>query len=112
MTELDEWVTAARAELGLADHVDVELLLDVAREAAHGVQKTAAPVTTYLLGLAVGRGATTTERTGVEMEALTAVAVAGLTVIDMVKAVERSAVLTDVQIEAKSGGRSGTWTRP
>ncbi|MFN2540006.1 MAG: cyclic pyranopterin monophosphate synthase MoaC [Mycobacteriales bacterium] len=53
----------------------------------------------------------TAERTGVEMEALTAVAVAGLTVIDMVKAVERQAVLTDVRIEAKSGGRSGDWTR-
>jgi cyclic pyranopterin phosphate synthase len=53
----------------------------------------------------------TAERTGVEMEALTAVAVAGLTVIDMVKAVEREAVLTDVRIEAKSGGRSGDWTR-
>ena len=53
----------------------------------------------------------TAERTGVEMEALTAVAVAGLTVIDMVKAVEREAVLTDIRIDAKSGGRSGTWTR-
>ena len=53
----------------------------------------------------------TAERTGVEMEALTAVAVAGLTVIDMVKAVERGAVLTDIRIEAKSGGRSGAWTR-
>ena len=53
----------------------------------------------------------TAERTGVEMEALTAVAVAGLTVIDMVKAVEREAVLTDVRIDAKSGGRSGTWSR-
>jgi cyclic pyranopterin phosphate synthase len=53
----------------------------------------------------------TAERTGVEMEALTAVAVAGLTVIDMVKAVEREAVLTDIRIEAKSGGRSGDWRR-
>jgi cyclic pyranopterin phosphate synthase len=53
----------------------------------------------------------TAERTGVEMEALTAVAVAGLTVIDMIKAVEREAVLTDVRIEAKSGGRTGAWTR-
>ncbi len=53
----------------------------------------------------------TAERTGVEMEALTAVAVAGLTVIDMIKAVEREAVLTDVRIEAKSGGRRGDWTR-
>lgn len=54
----------------------------------------------------------TAERTGVEMEALTAVAVAGLTVIDMIKAVEREAVLTDVRIEAKSGGASGDWIRP
>ena len=53
----------------------------------------------------------TAERTGVEMEALTAVSVAGLTVIDMVKAVERGAVLTDVRIDAKSGGRSGDWAR-
>jgi cyclic pyranopterin monophosphate synthase len=54
----------------------------------------------------------TTDRTGVEMEALTAVAVSGLTVIDMVKAVDKAAVLTDVRVEAKSGGKSGDWTRP
>jgi cyclic pyranopterin phosphate synthase len=54
----------------------------------------------------------TTDRTGVEMEALTAVAVAGLTVVDMVKAVDKGAVITDVRVEAKSGGRSGDWTRP
>lgn len=54
----------------------------------------------------------TTDRTGVEMEALTAVSVAALTVVDMVKAVDRAAVITDVRVEAKSGGRSGTWTRP
>jgi cyclic pyranopterin monophosphate synthase len=53
----------------------------------------------------------TTDRTGVEMEALTAVAVAGLTVIDMVKAVDKAAVITDVRVEAKSGGRSGEWKR-
>lgn len=53
----------------------------------------------------------TTDRTGVEMEALTAVAVAGLNVIDMVKAVDRSAVLGDVRVLAKSGGRRGDWTR-
>ncbi len=53
----------------------------------------------------------TTDRTGVEMEALTAVAVAGLTVIDMVKAVDKGAVLTDVRIESKSGGKSGDWSR-
>ncbi len=54
----------------------------------------------------------TTDRTGVEMEALTAVTVAALTVIDMVKAVDKAAVITDVRVEAKSGGRSGEWTRP
>ena len=53
----------------------------------------------------------TTDRTGVEMEALTAVAVAGLTVVDMVKAVDKAAVITDVRVEAKSGGRSGEWKR-
>ena len=53
----------------------------------------------------------TTDRTGVEMEALTAVAVAALTVIDMVKAVDKAAVITDVRVEAKSGGRSGDWKR-
>ena len=53
----------------------------------------------------------TTDRTGVEMEALTAVAVAGLTVIDMVKAVDKAAVITDVRVEAKSGGKSGDWVR-
>ena len=54
----------------------------------------------------------TTDRTGVEMEALTAVAVAALTVIDMVKAVDKAAVITDIQVDAKSGGRSGDWVRP
>jgi cyclic pyranopterin monophosphate synthase len=53
----------------------------------------------------------TTDRTGVEMEALTAVAVAGLTVVDMVKAVDKGAVITDVRVETKTGGKSGDWTR-
>jgi len=53
----------------------------------------------------------TTDRTGVEMEALTAVSVAALTVIDMVKAVDKGAVISDVRIEAKSGGKSGEWRR-
>ena len=53
----------------------------------------------------------TTDRTGVEMEALTAVAVAGLTMIDMVKAVDPRASITDVRLLAKSGGKSGDWTR-
>ncbi|UNS97493.1 cyclic pyranopterin monophosphate synthase MoaC [Streptomyces tubbatahanensis] len=54
----------------------------------------------------------TTDRTGVEMEALTAVTVAGLTVIDMVKAVDKAATITDVRVQEKSGGKSGDWTRP
>ena len=55
--------------------------------------------------------ARTADRTGVEMEAFTSVAVAGLTVIDMVKAVDPRATITDVRLLAKSGGRSGDWTR-
>lgn len=53
----------------------------------------------------------TTDRTGVEMEALTAVSVAALTVVDMVKAVDKGAVITDVRVETKSGGKSGDWSR-
>jgi cyclic pyranopterin phosphate synthase len=53
----------------------------------------------------------TNERTGVEMEALTAVSVAALTVVDMVKAVDKAATITDIRVEAKSGGKSGDWTR-
>lgn len=53
----------------------------------------------------------TTGRTGVEMEALTAVSVAALTVIDMVKAVDKAGVITDVRVESKAGGRSGDWAR-
>ncbi|WP_416973856.1 cyclic pyranopterin monophosphate synthase MoaC [Streptomyces sp. 4F14] len=53
----------------------------------------------------------TTDRTGVEMEALTAVSVAALTVIDMVKAVDKGAVITDVRVLEKTGGKSGDWSR-
>lgn len=53
----------------------------------------------------------TTDRTGVEMEALTAVSVAALTVVDMVKAVDKGAVVTDVRVEEKTGGKSGPWSR-
>jgi cyclic pyranopterin phosphate synthase len=68
--------------------------------------------------LSVGEGAVvitatvgTADRTGVEMEALTAVSVAALTVIDMVKAVDRGAVIEQVRVEAKDGGRRGRWRR-
>ena len=53
----------------------------------------------------------TTDRTGVEMEALTAVSVAALTVVDMVKAVDKATTITDIRVESKTGGRSGDWTR-
>lgn len=52
----------------------------------------------------------TTARTGVEMEALTSVAVAALTVVDMIKAVDRHARITGIEVVAKSGGRSGEWS--
>lgn len=54
----------------------------------------------------------TADRTGVEMEALTAVSVAALTVIDMVKAVDKHARITDIEVVAKSGGKSGDWVSP
>ena len=53
----------------------------------------------------------TADRTGVEMEALTSVTVAGLALYDMVKAVDRAAVLSDVRLEHKAGGRRGEWQR-
>jgi cyclic pyranopterin monophosphate synthase len=54
----------------------------------------------------------TADRTGVEMEALTSVAVAALALIDMVKAVDPAAVITDVRVEEKTGGKTGRWRRP
>lgn len=54
----------------------------------------------------------TADITGVEMEALTAVTIAALAIVDMVKGVDRSAEITGCRIIAKSGGRSGTWFRP
>lgn len=53
----------------------------------------------------------TTDRTGVEMEALTAVSVAALTLYDMIKAVDRAACIDDIRVLRKEGGRSGTWER-
>ena len=53
----------------------------------------------------------TADRTGVEMEALTSVAVAGLALIDMVKAVDPEAVITDVRVMRKTGGKTGDWKR-
>ena len=76
------------------------------------------PITRVSLDLDVsgdGVAATATVRTdgktGVEMEALTAVSVALLTVYDMAKAIDKAMVLNDIQVIAKSGGRSGDWQR-
>jgi cyclic pyranopterin phosphate synthase len=54
----------------------------------------------------------TADRTGVEMEALTSVTVAALALIDMVKAVDPAAVISDVRVEEKTGGKTGSWRRP
>jgi cyclic pyranopterin phosphate synthase len=76
--------------------------------AIHGVK-----VDVEVLDDAVGITATvrTADRTGVEMEALTCVVVAGLTVIDMVKAVDPAAAITDVVVVEKTGGKTGDWRR-
>ncbi len=63
-------------------------------------------------GVDIEASVRTADRTGVEMEALTCVAVAALALVDMVKAVDRTARITDVRVVAKSGGRSGDWTAP
>lgn len=76
--------------------------------AIHGVTVDLALEVDSVLITAVVR---TADRTGVEMEALTSAAVAGLALYDMVKAVDRSAVLTDVRLESKSGGRRGDYRR-
>ena len=62
-------------------------------------------------GVVITASVKTADRTGVEMEALTAVSVTGLTVIDMVKAIDPGASITDVQVESKDGGRNGNWKR-
>jgi cyclic pyranopterin phosphate synthase len=62
-------------------------------------------------GVRLNSTVTTDAKTGVEMEALTAVTVAALTVYDMCKALDKAMVITDVRLESKSGGRSGDYNR-
>lgn len=57
MEPLADWLSAVQRELGLEDTIDVRLLLDLSRQVAHAVERPAAPLTTYLMGLAAGRGA-------------------------------------------------------
>ncbi len=63
-------------------------------------------------GVEISAVTRTADRTGVEMEALTSVTVAALALVDMVKAVDPAAVITDVRVEEKLGGKTGTWRRP
>jgi cyclic pyranopterin monophosphate synthase len=63
-------------------------------------------------GVSITAAVKTADRTGVEMEALTAVAVAGLTLIDMVKAVDPAASIEAVRVLRKEGGKTGDWVRP
>lgn len=77
----------------------VDVTLDVAEPAGSGGAVT------------ITADVRTTDRTGVEMEALTAVVTAGLTVVDMVKGLDPAAVITDVRVEEKTGGKTGTWQR-
>ncbi|WP_040159605.1 cyclic pyranopterin monophosphate synthase MoaC [Mobilicoccus massiliensis] len=61
-------------------------------------------------GVDITAAVRTADRTGIEMEALTCVSVAALALVDMIKAVDKHARITDVRVTAKSGGRSGDWT--
>ncbi|WP_414654370.1 cyclic pyranopterin monophosphate synthase MoaC [Intrasporangium sp.] len=74
--------------------------------AVHGVEVDLAVADD---GVDIAATVRTADRTGIEMEALTAVTVAALALIDMVKAVDRHGRITDVRVTAKSGGRSGDW---
>jgi cyclic pyranopterin phosphate synthase len=74
--------------------------------AVHGVQVDLAVADD---GVDIQATVRTADRTGIEMEALTAVAVGALALVDMVKAVDKHARITDVRVTAKSGGRSGDW---
>ena len=62
-------------------------------------------------GVSITAMVKTNDRTGVEMEALTAVSVAGLTLIDMIKALDPKASITNIQVDSKSGGKNGDWQR-
>ena len=62
-------------------------------------------------GLAITASAATDNKTGVEMEALTAASVAALTIYDMCKAIDKEMVITDIRLESKTGGKSGEYKR-
>jgi len=76
-----------------------------------GLHGVSVDVTVEDWGVAIEATVRTADRTGVEMEALTSVSVAALTLIDMIKSVDKGAVITDVRLEFKDGGKSGPWRR-
>jgi cyclic pyranopterin monophosphate synthase len=76
-----------------------------------GIDAVAVTLEPVTEGVAIRAEVRTSERTGVEMEALTATSVAALTIYDMVKGTERGVEISGVRLVSKSGGRSGDWVR-
>ena len=121
-------MTEATRELVVARSLDKGDALEVARLAGIMAAKRTADLIPLCHPIAIGgvdveleptgdgiqirATVKTSERTGVEMEALTAVSVAALTVYDMVKGTERGVEITDVRLLTKAGGRSGLWENP
>ena len=77
-----------------------------------GLHSVTVDLTVHDDGVLIEVTTRTADRTGVEMEALTAVAVGALALIDMIKAVDPGAVITDVMVREKVGGKTGHWSRP
>ena len=103
-------VLAVARVAGIAATKKVPDLLPLAH--VIGVHGAVVDLTIVEEGVDIEATVRTADRTGVEMEALTAVTVEALAVVDMVKGVDRSAEIVSARITAKSGGRSGDWTRP
>lgn len=76
-----------------------------------GLHGVALDLTVTDAGVEIMATVKTADRTGVEMEALTAVSVAGLALVDMIKAIDPGATITDVRVEWKAGGKTGRWER-
>ena len=102
-------VLAVARVAGIAAAKKVPDLLPLAH--VIGVHGVALELTIVDEGVQIHAEVRTADRTGVEMEALTAVTVAALAIVDMVKGVDRSADILHARVTAKSGGRSGDWTR-
>src|SRR5487761_2106154 len=80
---------------------------------AHPIARHSASVDLEIVddGVIIQSSVRTADRTGVEMEALTAVSISALTIIDMVKSMDPGATITDIHVDAKDGGRNGAWKR-